>query len=43
MKKAFDKIAAGLEDAIAWSSGDEGRGREVRLVDVKAAGASRTG
>jgi putative transcriptional regulator len=36
MKKAFDKIAAGLEDAIAWSGGDESRGREVKPVDVKA-------
>jgi putative transcriptional regulator len=36
MKKAFDKIAAGLEDAIAWSEGDKSRGREVKPVDVRA-------
>ncbi|HST36709.1 MAG TPA: helix-turn-helix domain-containing protein [Allosphingosinicella sp.] len=35
MKSAFDKIAAGLEDAIAYSSGDASRGREA-TVDVKA-------
>ena len=36
MKKAFDKIAAGIEDAIAFAEGDESRGRIVRPVDVKA-------
>lgn len=36
MKKAFDKIAAGLEDAIAFADGDEGRARIVKPVDVKA-------
>jgi putative transcriptional regulator len=35
MKSAFDKIAAGLEDAIAYSGGDGTRGREA-TVDVKA-------
>jgi putative transcriptional regulator len=35
MKTAFDKIAAGLEDAIAYAGGDEGRAREA-TVDVKA-------
>lgn len=36
MKKAFDKIAAGLEDAIAFAGGDETRGRAVKPVDIKA-------
>jgi putative transcriptional regulator len=35
MKSAFDKIAAGLEDAIAYSQGDRARGREA-TVDVRA-------
>lgn len=35
MKSAFDKIAAGLEDAIAYAGGDTTRGREA-TVDVKA-------
>jgi putative transcriptional regulator len=35
MKSAFDKIAAGLEDAIAYAGGDKSRGREA-TVDVKA-------
>jgi putative transcriptional regulator len=35
MKSAFDKIAAGLEDAIAYAGGDASRGREA-MVDVKA-------
>lgn len=35
MKSAFDKIAAGLEDAIAYSQGDRTRAREA-MVDVKA-------
>lgn len=35
MKSAFDKIAAGLEDAIAYAKGDDSRGR-VATVDVKA-------
>jgi putative transcriptional regulator len=35
MKSAFDKIAAGLEDAIAYTKGDTSRGR-VSSVDVKA-------
>jgi len=35
MKSAFDKIAAGLEDAIAYAGGDTARGRET-MVDVKA-------
>lgn len=34
-KNAFEKIAAGLEDAIAFASGDSGRAR-VATVDVKA-------
>jgi putative transcriptional regulator len=36
MKKAFDKIAAGLEDAIAFAGGDEARARIVEPVDIKA-------
>lgn len=36
MKKAFDKIAAGLEDAIAFAGGDETRGRAMKPVDIKA-------
>lgn len=36
MKRAFDKIAAGLEDAIAFAGGDESRARVVKPVDVKA-------
>jgi putative transcriptional regulator len=35
MKSAYDKIAAGLEDAIAFAEGDKSRGREA-TVDVKA-------
>jgi putative transcriptional regulator len=35
MKTAFDKIAAGLEDAIGYAEGDRARGREA-TVDVKA-------
>jgi len=35
MKSAFDKIAAGLEDAIAYADGDRSRGREAN-VDVRA-------
>ncbi len=40
MKKIFDKIAAGLEDAIAFAEGDESRAREVKPVDIKAVRAS---
>lgn len=36
MKRAFDKIAAGLDDAIAYAQGDRTRGREAKPVDVKA-------
>lgn len=35
MKSAFDKIAAGMEDAIAFAGGDTSRGR-IATVDVKA-------
>ena len=35
-KSAFDKIAAGLEDAIAYQAGDTARAREARPVDVRA-------
>jgi putative transcriptional regulator len=36
MKNAFDKIAAGFGDAIAFAEGDAARGRETRPVDVKS-------
>lgn len=36
MTRAFDKIAAGMDDAIAFAGGDGSRGRETRPVDVKA-------
>ena len=36
MKRAFDKIAAGFDDAIAYAGGDTSRGREAKPVDVKA-------
>lgn len=39
MKSAFDKIAAGLEDAIAFAGGDEDRGR-IATVDVRAVRAA---
>lgn len=39
MKSAFDKIAAGLEDAIAFTGGNENRGR-VATVDVRAVRAA---
>lgn len=42
MKSAFDKIAAGLEDAIAFAGGDAGRGRIAAPIDVKAI-VARTG
>ena len=35
MSTAFNKIAAGLEDALAYANGDEERGR-VATVDVRA-------
>jgi putative transcriptional regulator len=36
MSKAFDKIAAGLADAIAFTKGDISKGRVVAGPDVKA-------
>lgn len=36
MKTAFDKIAAGLEDAIAYAEGKPGRVRVAAPIDVKA-------
>lgn len=36
MGKAFDKISAGLEDAIAFARGDATRGRIAKPVDVRA-------
>ena len=41
MKSAFDKIAAGLDDAIAFAKGDEARGRIVKPVDIKSIRKSR--
>lgn len=35
-RSAFDKIAAGLEDAIAYAGGDSGRARVAVPIDVKA-------
>lgn len=35
MTKAFDKIAAGLRDAIAYAEGDKTRAR-VRTVQLEA-------
>ncbi len=36
MKSAFDKMAAGFEDAIAYAGGDKTRGCEAAPLDVKA-------
>ena len=36
MGKAFEKIAAGFDDAIAFAQGDASRGRIVKPVNVKA-------
>ena len=36
MKSAYDKMAAGFEDAIAFARGDETRGRAHEPVDVRA-------
>lgn len=35
-KNAFDKIAEGLEDAIAFAQGDRSRARVASPIDVKA-------
>lgn len=35
-KSAFDKIAAGINDAIAFSEGDTARGRIAAGPDIKA-------
>lgn len=35
-KHAFDKIAAGLEDAIAYAQGDAARAHVAAPVDIKA-------
>lgn len=32
MKRAFDKIAAGLDDAIAYAKGDTSRGRAAKSI-----------
>lgn len=39
MKSAFDKIAAGLNDATAYATGDASRGR-VATINVKAVRAA---
>lgn len=36
MKSAFDKIAAGIEDAIAFAEGRSSNARLVRPVDIKS-------
>lgn len=36
MKKAFDKISAGLDDAIAFAGGDQTRGRVAKTIDIKS-------
>lgn len=36
MTRAFEKIAAGLDDAIAYAGGDTSRGRVAAPLDVKA-------
>ena len=36
MKTAFDKIAAGLEDAIAFAKGDASHAHVAAPIDVKA-------
>ena len=41
MKSAFDKIAAGLEDAIAFVEGRESKARLIKPVDIKAVRESR--
>lgn len=38
-KKAADKIAAGLEDAIAFAAGDKGRGRDASRIERGVAAA----
>jgi putative transcriptional regulator len=35
-KSAFDKIAAGLDDAIAFAEGDKTRARTAEPLDVRA-------
>jgi hypothetical protein len=40
-KRAFDKIAAGLEDAIAYTRGDKTHGRAA-TIDVKSAGVGHS-
>ncbi len=35
-KRAFEKVMAGLDDAIAYAKGDESRGLAHGPVDVKA-------
>jgi len=41
MKDAFDKIAAGLGDAIAYAEGDVGRVQIAKVIDIKAIRAAR--
>ena len=41
MKSAFDKIASGLGDAIAFAQGDASRARVAKMVDIKAIRTAR--
>jgi putative transcriptional regulator len=41
MKSAFDKIAAGLGDAIAHANGETGRARVAAPIDVAASQTRR--
>lgn len=36
MKSAFDKIMAGIDDAVAFADGNEARARAVKPVDIKS-------
>lgn len=40
MKSVYDRIAAGLDDAIGFAAGDATRGRTFAPVDVKAVRAA---
>lgn len=43
MTKAFENIAAGLADAIAFAKGDTSRGRVVAGPDIKPVRSKATG
>lgn len=36
MKSAFDKIAAGIEDAIAFAEGRDSKAKIIKPVDIRA-------